>query len=307
MPDLHGIAKGARCSSTRRASALVEVFLVFIATHVVYRALQRYTVLGDWDQAAGTNFIPGAVFIVATIAQLVIGRRRLETYGLSLRCWKSDVSLGLSCCVPILIVAAIALAITGSDYDPSRPPDPHGPPQRFRLLGALALGLVGLLTLLGVNRRRGILTKVPPVVSVALLVMLLATPAFLGAYFRRSPVWPTALWLFFGAGVGEEMFFRGYVQSRVDEAFGLPYRLFGCDVGLGLLTSALLFGLIHALNTVDYFERAWNFGWWYGVQNFFVGLLYGCLRSRTGSVWAGAVTHGSLDVLGTVPKLLRGE
>jgi uncharacterized protein (DUF433 family) len=38
------------------------------------------------------------------------------------------------------------------------------------------------------------------------------------------------------------------------------------------LGSSLLFGLIHALNTVDYFQGQWDFGWWYGLQNLFVGL-----------------------------------
>src|SRR5262249_19674539 len=112
--------------------------------------------------------------------------------------------------------------------------------------------------------------------------------------------------LFFGAGVGEEMFFRGYAQSRVDESLGRPYHVLGCEVGLGLLVSSLLFGFTHALNTVDYFLGHWEFGWWYGLQNCFVGLLYGGLRARTGSIWAGAVIHGLLDVLGIVPKLVRG-
>jgi membrane protease YdiL (CAAX protease family) len=102
------------------------------------------------------------------------------------------------------------------------------------------------------------------------------------------------------------VFFRGYIQSRVDAAFGRPWRVFGALVGPGLVVSSLLFGLIHALNTVDYFGGRWDFGWWYALQNLLVGFLFGYLRARTGSVWAGALTHGMVNAYTTVPKLFQG-
>lgn len=106
-------------------------------------------------------------------------------------------------------------------------------------------------------------------------------------------------WLVFGH-------FRGYIQSRVDGGWGRRWRALGCALGPGLIVSSVLFGLIHALNTVDYFGGCWDFGWWYGLGATIEGLLYGYLRARTGSVWAGAVTHGMVDAYATVPGLLRG-
>jgi membrane protease YdiL (CAAX protease family) len=146
---------------------------------------------------------------------------------------------------------------------------------------------------------------IPPAVSLTLLLALLAVPPLLAAYLHRPAVWLAVLWNFLGAGFGEEVFFRGYIQSRVDAGFGRPWRLFGCAVGPGLIASSVLFGLIHALNTVDYFGGRWDFGWWYGLGTTIEGLLYGYLRARTGSVWAGAVTHGLVDAYTTIPGLLR--
>jgi membrane protease YdiL (CAAX protease family) len=127
------------------------------------------------------------------------------------------------------------------------------------------------------------------------------------AAYGRRPVLDellSVLWLFFGAGFGEEVFFRGYVQSRVNQAFGRPWRLLGVPFGLGLIVSALLFGLIHALNTVDYFQGRFDFAWLWLVTNLCTGLFVGLLREGTGSVLAGAVVHGLEDVLGQVPSLL---
>jgi hypothetical protein len=35
------------------------------------------------------------------------------------------------------------------------------------------------------------------------------------------------------AGLGEEVSFRGFVQSRQNESFGRPWRLLGVDLGPG--------------------------------------------------------------------------
>src|SRR6266436_1317093 len=111
----------------------------------------------------------------------------------------------------------------------------------------------------------------------------------------------------FGAGCGEEIFYRGYIQSRVSESFGRPFRFLGVQFGLGLLVSSLLFGFLHALNSFDYFEGRFTFAWGFCIANIFTGLFYGCLRESTGSVWAGAVTHATLDVLVIVPGLISGQ
>src|SRR5438105_12072252 len=66
---------------------------------------------------------------------------------------------------------------------------------------------------------------------------------------------------------GEEMFYRGYIQSRVNEAFGRPLRFLGVQFGAGLLVSALLFGFLHPLNMVDYFHGQLTFAWGFGIAN----------------------------------------
>src|SRR5262249_35851948 len=117
----------------------------------------------------------------------------------------------------------------------------------------------------------------------------------------------TVLWLLIGAGFGEEVFYRGYVQSRLNESFGCLVRLLGVQFGAGLMISSLLFGFLHALNSVDYFEGRFSFAWGFGIANICTGLFYGCLREVTGSILAGAVAHGTLDVLVIVPGLISGR
>ena|SRR2546422_3136032 len=99
-------------------------------------------------------------------------------------------------------------------------------------------------------------------VSVFVLILIVFALPLAVALNKDKPLAPVllvVLWTVFGAGFGEEMFYRGYIQSRVDLAWGKPFRIAGVNFGAGLIVSSLLFGFLHALNTVDYFHRRFDF------------------------------------------------
>jgi len=91
--------------------------------------------------------------------------------------------------------------------------------------------------------------------------------------------------LFFVA-IPEEFFYRGYMQTRLDEVFPRRWKLFGATVGPGLLIATLYFAFGHSLVTL----RWWHFA------TFFPGLLFGWLRQRTGSTLPGALFHAWCNV-----------
>jgi membrane protease YdiL (CAAX protease family) len=78
----------------------------------------------------------------------------------------------------------------------------------------------------------------------------------------------------------EEMFFRAYVQSRWDLAWGKPWNFFGAAFGPGLPVQAVLFAICHVAS-----------GDWRRAGVFFFALLAGWLRARSGSVLGAAVYH----------------
>jgi membrane protease YdiL (CAAX protease family) len=79
----------------------------------------------------------------------------------------------------------------------------------------------------------------------------------------------------------EELFFRGYLQSRLCERWPPTRRLLGAPVGLGLLVSSALFALGHVL--VDFNPQR--------LAVFFPGLVFGWMRARTGSLAPAALFH----------------
>lgn len=131
----------------------------------------------------------------------------------------------------------------------------------------------------------------------AVLLCALIFPAFavgFARYHHRTLAWSAPARPFDAilgqlvvVALPEEAFFRGYVQTAFDRSFPRRVRIFGAEVGLGLVLSSALFALGH-LATV------WNPA---RLAVFFPSLVFGWLRARTGGVGAGVVFHATCNVL----------
>ncbi len=85
----------------------------------------------------------------------------------------------------------------------------------------------------------------------------------------------------------EELFFRGFLLGMLERKFPPKRRILGGGVGLALVISAAMFALIHLPKDGD--PRA--------LATFFPGLLFGWMRSATGSIMASTLTHAGSNIL----------
>jgi membrane protease YdiL (CAAX protease family) len=97
----------------------------------------------------------------------------------------------------------------------------------------------------------------------------------------------------------EEAFYRGYLQSRLDEALpgfgsrdGVPVRLriFGASLGPAVLVTSVVFALGHFATIRDPARLA----------VFFPSLLFGWARQRTGAIGSGIAYHAMCNVFSEV-------
>lgn len=143
--------------------------------------------------------------------------------------------------------------------------------------------------------------------GVALLLALLVFPPFVVGFqiwhqpvhpFRWAP--PPDLGLFATTqlvlvGLPEEAMFRGYVQTRLHDAWPPRGTLLGAPVHLGVLVAqAALFALVHLATEPDAQKLA----------VFFPGLLFGWLRAWRGGIGAAMAFHALSNVLAEI--LVRG-
>lgn len=84
----------------------------------------------------------------------------------------------------------------------------------------------------------------------------------------------------------EEAFYRGYLQSRLDDAFPWRVRILGADIGLSLVVTSVIFALGHFATIREPARFA----------VFFPSLLFGWLRARTGGIGASVAFHASCNI-----------
>jgi membrane protease YdiL (CAAX protease family) len=85
----------------------------------------------------------------------------------------------------------------------------------------------------------------------------------------------------------EELFFRGFLLGLLERRFPPKRRILGGGIGLALVISAAAFAIIHLPKDGD--PRA--------LATFFPGLLFGWMRSATGSIMASTIAHASSNIL----------
>ncbi len=81
--------------------------------------------------------------------------------------------------------------------------------------------------------------------------------------------------------IPEEYFYRGYLQHRLQRAFGRRLVLWGGDIGPAVWVTSAVFAVGHFLTIPSAFRLA----------VFFPSLLFGWLRDKTGTLWVPVVFH----------------
>ena len=86
----------------------------------------------------------------------------------------------------------------------------------------------------------------------------------------------------------EELLWRGVLLALLDRVLGTPWRLCGAQVGWGLVLTTVSFGLVHGLLVTP---DGLMFAPGQLLLTGLLGLLFGWVRARTGSVWLAYLAH----------------
>jgi len=284
----------ATCQPSRCARwlALVEVTLVIGAIILGWWLLKTYTGVGRWERDVfgySGILVKNGLFILLPVLIIVAARRELAEYGIRFENLGYHVKIGLitlAAYIPFSFAFPAIEAIGASYRDP---------------IGALILSVahIAALFLIGWLLLK---RKVPERQSASFKqvgVFLLVVAGLIGLSALTYPATrkiSLVTHLFIATGFGEEIVFRGYVQSRLNAVFKRRISFFAVPCGWGMVIASGLFGLMHWFNpdgTV-----------WWAVWTFAGGLMFGFVREKTGSIVAGAILHG---IPLTIVFLLRGS
>jgi membrane protease YdiL (CAAX protease family) len=90
------------------------------------------------------------------------------------------------------------------------------------------------------------------------------------------------------AGFGEELLFRGVLQSALGDRIGPPWGIW-----MGLLVASVIFGMCHWLTST------------YALLATLIGIYLGALLLLTGNLIAPIVTHALYDFVALVYMVRR--
>lgn len=253
-----------------KTKAVLESVAVLVVTLAAIGVF-THTPLKAWEEAIlQRNLVEYALMIAIPLLILALTRRSLPACGLTFAHPKYHLDIALTCSIPYsLYHAAGSFVKLGEPWD-----------------GVLSTALAGGLLVVCAWLLRN---KPSPGAALAAGALLLGVWSA-----APSPGRAASALVFYTLflGPGEEVLFRGYIQSRLNQAFGRPFRLGGVPWGWGTLITAALFGLFHVVNLPHLYQGAFEPLWWSGLSSAAVGLVLGYLREKTGSILAPAILHG---------------
>jgi membrane protease YdiL (CAAX protease family) len=234
----------------------------------------------------------GGIWVACILVILSVTGRDFSRYGLTMHGLKSDLKIVAICIIPVMAVDCTTFFLhTG---------DPDGTLIFSALIVVLLFVILFLLKEVPyaedtIRIRAGFLIPVIIAGSILSLISIATTPEsyHVSGVMDFIPLFINAMVFgFVLQAIPQEILFRGFIQSRLNEAFGRPYTLFGVRWGAGVIIASLLFGFLHVLNTFNPFDGHFNITPLWGVWTFFFGLVYGFLREKAGNVTAPAIVHG---------------
>ena len=268
-----------------KAKAVLEVVVVFALAWSIL-ALVGLSPLGEWErQIVGRySFIEYILIMAITLFVLAITRKNLASCGISFRNLRYHLDVTVTSFLPVA-PGYLPMAFMGNRYK--------------MWWGSLIMAGIEIAVLFSLGwmlRRKP--TRNERGVVVSALLLFTASDLAQRAPLDR-PVTGFVYYTFF-VGFGEELLFRGYIQSRLNEAWGRPFQFYGVPWGWGLVMTSVIFGLMHVINIGSLLDGNWQLEPWWGLWTFFGGLVGGFVREKTGSIVAPSILHGLPQAISAV-------
>ena len=257
-----------------RTKVVFEVIFAFFLILMLLKAMQ-IPPFGEWKkQLFQRAYLEYVVMISLPLILLFLTRRNFADYGISFKNSGYHFKVVAICFLPIVTISAGLSFLNWKQWE-----------------GSLILSLIEggvLFALFWLLRTQPSLHDLKAALLIPGVLLTTITIGSIGSAF---------VFFFLFNSLGEEIFFRGYIQSRLNEGFGRPFVVFGIKWGWGLIITALMFSIMHVLNPFNPFLGKFDLAWPWGLWTFFLGLILGIVREKTDSIMAPTILHGIINFL----------
>jgi membrane protease YdiL (CAAX protease family) len=256
-----------------RVLAVLETLAIFGLAILLFYQISDIEEIHAWEtEVVKQPLVEYGVLLLFILIAVSMLKHDLRQFGFTLHPLKYQLSIFAVCFLPVFALSILLNWVTWQRWPGSA------------LICLVEIGLLGLTARLLRTRPDSPELPLSPLLLLFPVIFIPTTANtagqglihLAGAYLLIAPA--------------EEALFRGFIQSRLNEAFGRAYYTWGIRWGWGLPASALLFGLWHIvlnpLNPASGPQALWTV---------FAGLIFGIVREKSGSIAAPALLHGVLN------------
>ena len=288
-----------------KGKSIIEVVSVFII--MKFFSIWLDTLLkGIGVQYGWRDLCFGLQAIIIPLAIIWLSGRNWSNYGFNPKKFRYQIHYGFIGAMLMLLAGA------GFGFMRRRQIDPGGM-EGSLIMSAIALVMIAILFIIlrrsNQNNSQGTSRQPRITFKLIILVGMIVCPVIIAVFRQRftSSIILWDLYYLFLVGFGEEIKYRGYFQSRINEEYGRPWTIAGIHFGPGLLIVSALFGISHMgqFGLFNPFEGQFTINHWMGLQAFFGSLFYGLIREKSGSIIPSSIAHGVPSAFGqTLAKIL---
>ena len=283
-----------------KGKSILEVVFVFLLMKIF--SIWFDWILAGWDVASGwRTFLFGLQAIVIPVFIIWICKRDWKSYGFNITNFRAILHYGF--------IGALLMMLLGLGFGFIRSRHISGAGMSGSLiLSGIAIVMIALFIWAVKPSKKNSANRSDSqyrvIYKVIILSALVLCPIIVSV-LRGGNVSLIVAWDFyflFMVGFGEEIKFRGYFQSRINEEYGKPWQIFGIRIGPGLIIVSILFGLSHMgqMGVFNPFLGQYTLNPWMGMQSFFGALFFGLIREKSGSIVASGTAHGVPNAFGQV-------
>ena len=265
----------------RKIVILAEVSLILIL-FLYLNGLFRSLGFHEWQKPLfGTPILSSILLLfVLPLSTLLLTRRNPGAYGLTNKNLRRHARLALRAIATVMPASTlfVLIGLLGTDFK-------HWLGAFILTLGFAAAGVVMLRYTRPLPNIAE--TKISLYGFLAYIGLLIAGVGLVYLFQPISERIARIIIVLVFVGFLEEFFFRGYLQTRLNDVFGRPYTLLKVDYGAGLVVAAVIFGMFHPL-VANEMPLPWAWALWTAT----IGLIFGFLREKSGAVVTPALAHG---------------
>lgn len=284
----------------KKTTCIIEVIIVFLLLKLFSLWLD-YVLVRSGANSGWRTFLFGLQGIVIPLAIIALSKRKWSDYGFSFKNKKQLVHYGF---IGAMLMLLLGL---GFGYLKSQGISTSGRTGSL-ILSSIAILMTLLFVFFSRNKKQEKADKkkirIRVIYQLAILSVMLICPIIV-SIIRGGDVTGIIAWDFYFlvmVGFGEEIKFRGYFQSRINEEYGHPWKFFGLSFGPGLIIVSLLFGLSHIaqFGVFNPFLGQYHLNPWMGLQATLGGFFYGIIREKSKSIISSGIAHGVPNAFGQV-------